>query len=148
MERKKTAFVSGGGTGGHYYPAVAVSQKLQKENFNVIYIGTKNGIEAKKDFPYGEKILFEMGGLRGKSLIQTLKNFKNLIKSTLKTIKLMKKEKPQLSICFGGYTSVPLGISSFLLNVPLYIHEQNSIPSFTNRILGKFAKKIFITFPE
>ena len=148
MERKKTVFVSGGGTGGHYYPAMAVSQKLQKENYNVIYIGTKNGIEAKKDFPYGEKILFEMGGLRGKSLIQTLKNFKNLIKSTLKTIKLMKKEKPQLSICFGGYTSVPLGISSFLLNVPLYIHEQNSIPSFTNRILGKFAKKIFITFPE
>ncbi len=147
MERKKV-FVSGGGTGGHYYPSVAISQKLKKENFDVLYIGTNNGIEAKKDFPFGKKILFEMGGLRGKSITQTFKNFLNLAKTTFKTIKLMKKEKPEFSICFGGYTSVPVGISSFLLNVPLYIHEQNSIPSFTNRILGKFAKKIFITFPN
>ncbi len=147
MQKKKTVFISGGGTGGHYYPAVAVSEELKEEGFNIIFIGTKSGIEAKKDFPYGKKFLFNMGGLRGKSLITTVKNLKNLLKTTYKTLKLMKKEKPEFSICFGGYTSVPVGIASFLLRIPLYIHEQNSIPSFTNRVLGKFAKRIFITFP-
>jgi UDP-N-acetylglucosamine--N-acetylmuramyl-(pentapeptide) pyrophosphoryl-undecaprenol N-acetylglucosamine transferase len=142
----KKVFISGGGTGGHYYPALAVSEKLKEEGFSIVYIGTKNGIEGKKGFPFGEKFLFEMGSLRGKSLFKTLKNFISLSKSTISTIKLMKKEKPNFAICFGGYTSVPVGISSFLLGVPLYIHEQNSIPSFTNIILGKFAKKIFITF--
>ncbi len=148
MKRNNTVFISGGGTGGHYYPALAVSEKLKEEGFNIIFIGTKTGIELKKEFPYGKKVLFEMGGLRGKSKIETLKNVVGLLKTTFKTIKIMKKEKPEFSICFGGYTSVPVGISSFLLRVPLYIHEQNSVPSFTNRILGKFAKRIFITFPK
>jgi len=144
----KKVFISGGGTGGHYYPAIAISEKLKNENFELIYIGKKKGIEAKKGFPYGKNIFFEMEGIRGKSKLQSIKNSLNLIRTTINTLKIMKKEKPEFSICFGGYTSVPVGIASIILRVPLYIHEQNSIPSFTNRLLGKFAKKVFITFPQ
>ncbi|GAB6072355.1 undecaprenyldiphospho-muramoylpentapeptide beta-N-acetylglucosaminyltransferase [Venenivibrio stagnispumantis] len=142
----KTVFISGGGTGGHFYPALAVAQQFHKNGYKVVFIGTKNGIEKEKDFPYGEKILLDTKGVRGKSFINAVKGIFSLLKATYFIIRLIKKEKPDYSISFGGYVSLPLGIASFLTKTPLYIHEQNSIPSYTNIILSKFSKKIFITF--
>lgn len=140
-------FVSGGGTGGHFYPALAVSKKLREEGFDLVYIGTESGIEAKKEFVYGEKILFKMQGVRSRAALGKLSATLKLLKTALQVYALIKKEKPVFSLCFGGYTSLPLGIASFLSGTPLFIHEQNSIPSYTNIVLSKFAKKVFITFP-
>ncbi len=75
-----------------------------------------------------------------------MKNSLKLTKSVLYVKKLIKKYKPEFSIVFGGYTSVPLGIASYMSGVPLFIHEQNSIPSYSNILLSKFAKKVFYTF--
>ncbi|MEJ5172222.1 MAG: undecaprenyldiphospho-muramoylpentapeptide beta-N-acetylglucosaminyltransferase [Hydrogenothermaceae bacterium] len=139
-------FISGGGTGGHFYPALSVAKELEKEGYSVTYIGTTAGIEAQKEFPVGKKILFDMYGVRGKNLINRIKGVVSLVKTTYRVFKLLKEEKPKFSICFGGYTSIPLGVASFLTGVPLFIHEQNSIPSYSNLILSKFSRKIFITF--
>lgn len=139
-------FISGGGTGGHFYPALAVSKRLKENGFDIVYTGTKTGIESKKDFPYGEKVLFEMQGVRGKGFFGKLTASIKLLKTVLKVYALIKKEKPVFSICFGGYTSFPLGVASFLSGTPLFIHEQNSVPSYTNIVLSRFAKKVFITF--
>ncbi|MEZ0323296.1 MAG: undecaprenyldiphospho-muramoylpentapeptide beta-N-acetylglucosaminyltransferase [Hydrogenothermaceae bacterium] len=139
-------FVSGGGTGGHFYPALSIAQELKKEGYIITYIGTSAGIEAQKEFLAGKKILFDMYGVRGKNLLNRIKGILSLIKTTYKVFKLLKKEKPKFSICFGGYTSIPLGLASFFAGIPLFIHEQNSIPSYSNLILSKFSKKIFITF--
>ncbi|WP_028950547.1 undecaprenyldiphospho-muramoylpentapeptide beta-N-acetylglucosaminyltransferase [Sulfurihydrogenibium subterraneum] len=143
----KTVFISGGGTGGHYYPALSVAQALKEKGYKVIYVGTDKGIEAKKGFAYADEvILLRMEAVRGRGLFGKVKGIYSLLKTTFKVKKLIKKEKPDFSICFGGYTSFPLGFASFLTKTPLYIHEQNSIPSYTNRLLSFFAKKIFITF--
>ena len=143
----KTVFISGGGTGGHYYPALAVAEALKEKGYKVVYIGTTVGIEAKKGFPAADNTyLFEMKAVRGKSFLGKIEGILSLIKTTFKVIKLIKKENPSFSICFGGYTSFPLGVASFLTRKDLYIHEQNSIPSYTNRVLSIFAKKVFITF--
>lgn len=148
MQREnKTVFISGGGTGGHYYPALVVAQALKEKGYKIVYIGTDKGIEAKKGFFVADELfLFQMKAVRGKNLIGKIQGVVSLLKTTFKVINLIKKEKPSFSICFGGYTSFPLGVASFLTKTPLYIHEQNSIPSYTNRILSFFAKKIFITF--
>ncbi|MGC8942046.1 MAG: undecaprenyldiphospho-muramoylpentapeptide beta-N-acetylglucosaminyltransferase [Sulfurihydrogenibium sp.] len=143
----KTVFISGGGTGGHYYPALAVAEAFKEKGYKVVYIGTTVGIEAKKGFPAADNTyLFEMKAVRGKSFLGKIEGILSLIKTTFKVIKLIKKENPSFSICFGGYTSFPLGVASFLTRKDLYIHEQNSIPSYTNRVLSIFAKKVFITF--
>lgn len=140
------AFLAGGGTGGHFYPALSVSQELKKRGFEIFYFGTEKGIEAKNDFPADKKILYPITGVRGKNLIDSIKASTGLIKTALKISKIIKEEKPDFSLCFGGYTSLPLGIASFLTGTPLFIHEQNSVPSYTNRFLSKFAREIFITF--
>ncbi len=142
----KKVFIAGGGTGGHFYPALSLSEALHKKGFSIFYIGTKNGIEGKKDFPHGEKILFDTKGVRGKSLKGKVISTAKLLYTTLKVKKILKKEKPDFAICFGGYASLPLGLASFLEGIPLYIHEQNSVPSYTNKVLSYIAKKIFITF--
>ncbi|NPA13198.1 MAG: UDP-N-acetylglucosamine--N-acetylmuramyl-(pentapeptide) pyrophosphoryl-undecaprenol N-acetylglucosamine transferase [Aquificae bacterium] len=141
-------FIAGGGTGGHFYPAVSVSKYLtEKLNAEVYYFGTKYGIEAKKDFPAKHKKLLDIKGVRGKNPIQSLKNSLKLLKATLQLVSTIKKEKPDFTLCFGGYTAVPLGLASAITGTPLFIHEQNSIPSYSNLLLSKVAKKVFITFP-
>lgn len=139
-------FISGGGTGGHFYPAFSVAEYLKEKGFKVYYIGTTNGIESKKSFPADEKYLYPMKAVRGKGLIGKILGIFSLIKTTFNVLKILKKEKPDISICFGGYTSIPLGIGSYLTKTPIFIHEQNSIPSYSNKILSFFSRKIFITF--
>lgn len=139
-------FIAGGGTGGHFYPALSIAKKFKDAGFEVIYVGTSNGIEAKKDFPYGKKYLFDIHGIRGRGFFGKIKGAYKLALTTFKVYKMIIKEKPVLAFCFGGYASFPLGIASLLTSTPLFIHEQNSIPSYTNLILSKFARKIFITF--
>ena len=142
----KKVFIAGGGTGGHFYPAVSVANELINYGYQIVYFGTKKGIESKKDFPASEKYLFDIEGVRGRSPKNAVKSALKLLKTALFIRSLIKKEKPEFVLCFGGYSSLPLGLAAALSNVPLFLHEQNSIPSYTNKLLSLFAKKIFITF--
>ncbi|WP_457626929.1 undecaprenyldiphospho-muramoylpentapeptide beta-N-acetylglucosaminyltransferase [Persephonella sp.] len=139
-------FIAGGGTGGHFYPASAVAESLREKGVTVFYFGTERGIEAVKEFPADHIELFNITGVRGKGLIKSLKASAGLLKTAARLIKVIKKEKPDSVLCFGGYTSLPLGLAAAVTGTPLFIHEQNSIPSYTNRILSRFAREIFITF--
>ncbi|WP_457621296.1 undecaprenyldiphospho-muramoylpentapeptide beta-N-acetylglucosaminyltransferase [Persephonella sp.] len=141
------AFIAGGGTGGHFYPAVAIAQKLKEQGYTVYYFGTKNGIEGRKRFPADRVFLYDIKGVRGKSILGKVISISKLLKTSLEIRKIIKKENPRFIITFGGYASLPLGLSAVLSGKDLYIHEQNSIPSYTNLLLAKFAKKVFITFP-
>jgi len=143
----KKVFIAGGGTGGHFYPASALPNFLKEKNYHIYYFGTKSGIEAKKDFPANQIFLFDMKAVRVRGFFRKIKGALSLLSASFKIYKIIKKEKPDFIICFGGYTSFPLGLAGFLSKTKIYIHEQNSVPSYTNKILSFFAKKIFITFP-
>ncbi|NPA52906.1 MAG: undecaprenyldiphospho-muramoylpentapeptide beta-N-acetylglucosaminyltransferase [Aquificae bacterium] len=145
MEKGKV-FIAGGGTGGHFYPALSLAEKLYNEGYQILFLGGERGIEAVENFPYGEKLLFDISAVRGKDIKSKINSIYRLLKSSQKVKKLIKEEKPIFSIVFGGYTAVPLGLASFFSRTPLFIHEQNSIPSSSNQLLSKFSKKIFYTF--
>ena len=144
LDRK--VFIAGGGTGGHYFPAIAMAETFYRRGYKIYFFGTKYGIEAKLDFPFGKRYLYDIKGIVGKSKSEKLINTVKLLKTVYQISRIIGKEQPQFALVFGGYASAPLGIAAKLTGTSLYIHEQNSIPSSTNLLLSKLARKIFITF--
>ncbi len=134
--------ISGGGTGGHFFPALSfIEYVMDKEK--VKFIGTKRGIEYKlrEKIPV-EQVFLDVYPFRGVSLKEKIKAIYYLLKSQIE----IKVENSFSSLVFGGYASLPLGLYSLRKRKPLFIHEQNSVPSKTNRLLSKGAEEIFITF--
>ncbi len=138
--------VTAGGTGGHIYPALALIDYIkQKEpNSEILYIGTHNRMEKeiipKRKIPYQE---IEIYGLNKKKIVKT---FYYLIKSFKKCKKIIKDFNPDIVIGFGGYVTFPVILSAHFLGVKTFIHEQNSIPGKSNRILEKYVDKIGVSF--
>ena len=139
--------VAGGGTGGHYFPALAVGKELRKRGHRVLFVGSKLGIEGKLGFPSDEIFLIEYSSFRGKGL-RGLFSLVGYGRAFLKVFSLFKYFKPDCCIVFGGYSSLPVGLAGALSGVPLFIQEQNSVPGKTNRFLSRFALRGFLGFPE
>ena len=87
-------------------------------------------------------------GIRNKGFITILKSPFLLLRACYQVYKIYKFYKPDLTICFGGYVTVPCGLISFLKKIPLFIHEQNSIPGTANKFLSYFSEKVFEGFPS
>ena len=137
--------VSGGGTGGHIYPAVTLIRTIQQKvkDLEVLYVGTRAGLEAdiipKEGFP------FATVDIRGFERHLTLVNFKRAGKAmcgVVKAARIVKKFRPDAVIGTGGYVCGPILMAASLLHVPTLIQEQNVIPGITNKILAKFVTKI------
>jgi len=138
--------LSGGGTGGHLFPCLAVARKLEKLGCEVLYVGSKNGIEGRKrELLPKNHVLLDVKGIRGKG-VKSFVNAFLLSKSLFLAYKITKEFSPSKTVLFGGYVSLPLGVSSILLKVPLILHEQNSIPGKTNKVLAKFSQKVLIGY--
>ena len=137
-----------GGTGGHIFPALAVADYLKKAGWRIVWLGTKGGMEESLVAQKGHDIkCIDFSGLRGKNLIVWFTLPLRLILAFWQSAKLIFQLRPDVVLGMGGYPSFPGGIMAALLNKPLLIHEQNSIPGLTNKILVKFADKILIGFP-
>ncbi len=137
-------FVSGGGTGGHFFPALALIDCMLKRNMEVLFIGSKRGIEYRMrgQIPCPSMFL-DMNPFVGVSLF---KKAKALLSLTVGTLKLIGNVGEAIGVAFGGYVSLPVGLALSIRGKSLYLHEQNSVPSLTNTLLSKFSKKTFITF--
>tara|TARA_B100000579_G_scaffold235942_1_gene193497 strand:+ start:2461 stop:3543 length:1083 start_codon:yes stop_codon:yes gene_type:complete len=142
----------GGGTGGHYYPLMAIKQKLDSDSkFNFCFVGAKKGIESKKidkqNIPF--KLISIKGFQRGKNIESLIMNFTmtlNIVTGFFKILKFFKVEKPALVISTGGYSSfIPLVVARFL-KIPYLMHEQNSFPGIVTKIFSKNAKMVFLGF--
>jgi UDP-N-acetylglucosamine--N-acetylmuramyl-(pentapeptide) pyrophosphoryl-undecaprenol N-acetylglucosamine transferase len=143
--------VTGGGTGGHIYPALAIAQGLLARygDVKILYVGTKNGMEAKIVPEQG----LDFRGIAGKGLprrlsIELLKTTGLNIKALWETKRILKEFKPDLVIGTGGYVTGPVVITAAFFGIPTLIHEQNALPGKTNKLLARVVKKVLVAFPE
>lgn len=141
--------IAGGGTGGHLFPGVALAEELRRQGAEVVFVGTARGIEARLLPREGWPLeLIDVGGLRGSGALGALRGMLRLPKSLWQSLRLLSRHRPALVIGVGGYAAGPVGLAAWLTRRPLVILEQNSIPGFTNKVLGRLARRVFLTFPE
>jgi UDP-N-acetylglucosamine--N-acetylmuramyl-(pentapeptide) pyrophosphoryl-undecaprenol N-acetylglucosamine transferase len=138
--------VAGGGTGGHFFPALAVSEELLRRGNEVLYVGSFGGIEEREKFP-AKKVLLKVSGFIGRGIRGYLESYR-FVTSTFEVLKLIGEFKPDAAVVFGGYSSLPVGISSAIRGVPLFVQEQNSVPGRVNRLLSRFSERCFLGFPS
>ena len=147
--RKLRVIISGGGTGGHIFPALSIANKLREMNpeTDILFVGAEGRMEMEKVPAAGYKIVgLPIAGLQ-RSL--TLSNFKlpfKLAKSLLMARRTLKEFKPDIAIGVGGYASAPLLWAAGRLGISTLIQEQNGFAGLTNKILGKKAKSICVAY--
>ncbi len=148
-KQTKNIIISGGGTGGHLFPAIAIAQALKKKDkdTNILFVGAKGKIEEKKVPEAGFNIeLLNIEGFKRKISFDTISFFPKLFFSLLKSRKIIKKFKPDIAVGVGGYASGPLLKIASKMGIPTVLQEQNSFPGITNRLLAKKAAKICVAY--
>jgi len=147
---KKYKFIlSGGGTGGHIYPAIAIANelKLQFTDAEILFVGAQDKMEMQKVPQAGYKIEgLWIAGLQRKLTLQNLMFPFKLLSSLWKSRKIIKKFQPDAVIGTGGFASGPLLQIANSLSIPTVIQEQNSYPGITNKLLSKKANSICVAY--
>lgn len=141
--------ITGGGTGGHIYPALAFLKHLkQKESdVKVLYIGTQKGLESKIVPRAGINLkTVDIQGLRRSLSLQNLKTAYKFFTSVADAKKIMKEFQPDVVLGTGGYVAGPVVYAASQLKIPTIIHEGNSFPGITNRFLAKRVDRIAVGF--
>ncbi|CAJ1191221.1 UDP-N-acetylglucosamine--N-acetylmuramyl-(pentapeptide) pyrophosphoryl-undecaprenol N-acetylglucosamine transferase [Companilactobacillus crustorum] len=148
---KMRIIVSGGGTGGHIYPAMALIKRLKERNLieDVLYVGTEKGLESKivKNAGLNFKTI-EIQGFKRRLTLENAKTIKLFLSSIRKSRKIIKEFKPDVVIGTGGYVSSAIVYAAHTMHIPTVIHEQNTIAGVTNKFLAHFVDKIAIAFTE
>lgn len=147
--KKLKIIISGGGTGGHIFPALAIAKSIEKKVSNVqfLFVGANDRMEMEKIPSEGYKIigLWISGLQRGFDKKNILFPFK-LIHSLIKAKRIVKEFKPDLAIGTGGYASAPLIYIATKMGVPSIIQEQNSYAGITNKILSRYVQKVCVAY--
>lgn len=143
--------VSGGGTGGHIYPALALIREIQKQHKDtqVLYIGTLKGLESKivpkENIPFKS---IHITGFRRKLSFENVKTVLRFIKGVRDSKQILKEFKPDIVVGTGGYVCGPVVYAAAKLRIPTIIHEQNSVPGLTNKFLSRYVNRIAICFDQ
>ncbi|MFV0247843.1 MAG: undecaprenyldiphospho-muramoylpentapeptide beta-N-acetylglucosaminyltransferase [Tenacibaculum sp.] len=149
MDKSINIIISGGGTGGHIYPAIAIANeiKLRYPKANILFVGAKDKMEMEKvpQAGYNIKGLPIVGIHRKLSLKNLIFPFK-LISSLYKANAIIKKFKPHIAIGTGGFASYPILVLANKKEIPVLIQEQNSYPGISNKLLAKRAQKICVAY--
>ncbi|MDZ4758896.1 MAG: undecaprenyldiphospho-muramoylpentapeptide beta-N-acetylglucosaminyltransferase [Bacteroidota bacterium] len=141
--------ISGGGTGGHIYPAVSIAQELEKQipGINILFVGAKGKMEMEKVPKAGFEIEgLWISGLQRKLTLGNLSFPIKVLSSIYIANIILNKFKPQIAIGVGGYASGPLLYTAGIKGIPTLIHEQNSYAGLTNKWLSKRANKICVAY--
>lgn len=143
--------ISGGGTGGHIYPAVAIIEELKKRdsNIDILYIGSKNSMESELIPSLGINYKsIEVMGLPRKINKKFFKSIFVLLKGLRQAKKILKRFKPDVVIGTGGFVTGPVLYKAHKMGIYTIFHEQNSYPGITNRILSRYVNAMAVTFKE
>ena len=147
--RKIKAIISGGGTGGHIFPALSIANKLKELNpeTEILFVGAEGRMEMERVPAAGYEIVgLPVAGLQRKLTMANLALPFKVIKSVRMARKVIKEFRPDIAIGVGGYASAPLLWAASRLGVPTLIQEQNGFAGLTNKILGKKAKAICVAY--
>jgi UDP-N-acetylglucosamine--N-acetylmuramyl-(pentapeptide) pyrophosphoryl-undecaprenol N-acetylglucosamine transferase len=142
------ALIMAGGTGGHVFPALALAHELRARSWQIVWLGTRRGLEAR--VVPAEQITIEwldVGGLRGKGALAWVMAPLRLARALAQALLVMRRRRPALVIAFGGFVAGPGGLAAWLLRKPLLVHEQNAVAGLTNRCLARLARRVLTAFP-
>ncbi len=145
----KKVIISGGGTGGHIFPALSVANSLKEKdkNIEILFVGAEGKIEMDKVPAAGYNIIgLPIQGFERKFSFKNIITLFKLVKSLWKSHKILNRFKPDLVVGVGGYASGAILKVATWKNIPTYILEQNSYAGVTNRLVGKKVRKIFTAY--
>ena len=143
--------ISGGGTGGHIYPALAIADCFRKnlKDCEILYVGTPSGIEATIVPSCGYRFeSIDIKGFQRKLSLENTKRTVKLLRSLSSVRKLLREFRPDIVIGTGGYVSGPVVMTASLMGIRTAIHEQNVFPGITNKILARFCDYVFLGFED
>lgn len=143
--------ISGGGTGGHIYPAIAIAQEIKERmpEVQILYVGTREGMEStivpQAGFDFKT---IDISGINRSSLIKATKSLTKMPRSFFQGWEVVRDYRPDIAIGTGGYVSFPVVMAATFLDCKTYIHEQNALPGLANRNLARRVDCVMLTFPE
>ena len=149
LSRPLRIVIAGGGTGGHLFPGIAAAQEFEARNAatKIIFVSTGNPLErsvlSKTGYPLQT---ITVAAIKGRGLWNQVKSVANIPKGILEANRILKNFSPDLTIGLGSYSAGPVVFAAWLRRIPIVIHEQNILPGITNRILSRFANRIYISF--
>jgi UDP-N-acetylglucosamine--N-acetylmuramyl-(pentapeptide) pyrophosphoryl-undecaprenol N-acetylglucosamine transferase len=148
--RKRGVVISGGGTGGHLYPALVVGRRLLAEEPGLVltYVGTRRDVEQRIMAEHGVRFIpMRIEGLKGRGL-KSLHGLVLLPLAFVQSLAILLRTRPSLVVGVGGYSSGPIVLLASGLRIPTVILEQNARPGFTNRLLARSVRKAVVAFPS
>ncbi|PID63286.1 MAG: undecaprenyldiphospho-muramoylpentapeptide beta-N-acetylglucosaminyltransferase [Gammaproteobacteria bacterium] len=144
----RPVIIAAGGTGGHVVPALAVAEELARREVPVLWLGTRNGLEARMVPAAGFDIRWiDVAALRGQNLLRTFMAPLRLLRSCWQSARVLREVDARAVLGMGGFVSGPAGVAALLSRRPLVLHEQNAIAGMTNRYLARFATRVFAAWP-
>lgn len=145
----RPVLIMAGGTGGHVFPALAVAGELLGRGVDVVWLGTRRGLEAKISRPPGVTMEWlTVSGLRGRGVLVWLLAPWTVGRAVLEALFIMRRVRPGAALGFGGFVSAPGGLAAWLSGVPLLVHEQNTVAGYSNRLLARFAQRVLVAYPD
>ena len=141
--------MTGGGTGGHIYPAIAIADEIKKRypDAKILFVGAERGLEKTLVPKRGYDIrLITVEGFDRKHLARNVQVVRKLMKGNRQAAEIIKDFRPDFVVGTGGYASGPMVKAAQKVNIPTFIHEQNAYPGVTNKLLEKKAKAVFLGF--
>lgn len=143
--------VAGGGTGGHLFPGLALGEEVKTRHprNDVLFVGSATGIEAREVPKAGYPLqVIDVGPLKRIGLRRFFRGLFRLPIALWQSVRILRKFDPDVVVGVGGYSSGPVVLAAWLMRKPTAIQEQNALPGFTNRTLGRIVDAVFIAFPE
>lgn len=140
--------IAAAGTGGHVFPALAVAEQLRSYGWQVLWLGTDEGRLESRVVPAAgfQLVTVAMQGVRGHGLLRKLLLPVTLLKAFWHCRGLLRRERIQLVLTFGGYVCAPAGLAAKWCGVPLLVHEQNAVAGLTNKLLARIANHVMLGF--
>lgn len=149
MKKQLRIIISGGGTGGHIFPAVSIANAIKEQhpNADILFVGAEGRMEMQRIPAAGYKIIgLPIAGFNRKNLLKNFSVLIKIIRSQLKARKILKEFKPHVAVGVGGYASGPTLKMAEMMGIPTLIQEQNSYAGVTNKLLAKKANKICVAY--